>query len=150
VFCIPRYVVAESNSQKVADTHVLKSLAGGSESILVVEDEDGVRILMSRILRNLGYSVTAVENGERALAEFNTGGEKFDLIITDVIMPRLNGSDLANRILAKKPGTKILFISGYTGELLLRHGIDDRETQILKKPFSAEIIAGRVRAILDE
>ncbi|MGH2844890.1 MAG: ATP-binding protein, partial [Thermoleophilaceae bacterium] len=122
---------------------------GTGESILVVEDEDQVRALTSRILSEHGYAVTEAPDGESALEAWATSSEAIDLLVTDVVMPGMSGAELAERLLAARPELKVLYMSGYTADALERHGPPDRGVAVLEKPFSAERLLRRVREALE-
>jgi two-component system cell cycle sensor histidine kinase/response regulator CckA len=122
---------------------------GLGETILVVEDEDQVRALTSRILAENGYSVLQASNGEEAVGTYAAADEQIDLLVTDVVMPAMSGADLAERLLAERPDMKVLYMSGYTGDVILRHGPRDRDAAVLEKPFSADRLLRSVRESLE-
>jgi CheY-like chemotaxis protein len=121
----------------------------GTETILVVEDEDQVRDLASRVLRRYGYRVLDAANGGEAILVCEQHQGPIHLTLTDVIMPRMSGQDLAERIRSLRPEMKFLFMSGYTDDAIARHGVLDREVNFIGKPFSTVKLAGKVREILD-
>jgi CheY-like chemotaxis protein len=121
----------------------------GAETLLLVEDEEGVRDLAREVLEARGYRVLAAANGAEALAVFRAATEPFDLIVTDVIMPQMGGKELAERLAAERPGLKVLFMSGYTDEAIAQHGVLDRQTALLEKPFTPDTLARKVREVLD-
>jgi signal transduction histidine kinase/CheY-like chemotaxis protein len=123
-------------------------LPGGREAILLAEDDAAVRASTRTLLRRLGYRVAAAADGEEALA-LARGGEPVDLLLTDVVMPRLNGRELAERLQAERPGVKVLYVSGYTDEIVDRAGVLHPGVDLLRKPFTAEQLATRVRRALD-
>jgi PAS domain S-box-containing protein len=122
----------------------------GSETILVVEDEEAILGLARRSLASLGYRVLAAGNAAEAqkLAEENKGS--IDLLITDVVMPEMNGKELAERISTITPGIKCLFMSGYTAEVIAHRGVIDEGVNFLPKPFSLKTLGSKVREVLDE
>jgi two-component system cell cycle sensor histidine kinase/response regulator CckA len=132
-----------------------RSLAGlsprprGDETILVVEDEEAVRSLSRHILEGSGYRVLEARNGREALhvAEKLTG--RLHLLLTDVVMPEMGGAELARRLSAFRPGLKVLYLSGYADDAVIRHGALDREVSYLQKPFTTESLIRRVREVLD-
>lgn len=128
---------------------VPRELQGGYETILFVEDERGIRTLTERYLRSLGYRVIVAEDGAEALSLLQTTHEPIHLLISDVVMPKMSGLDLADRILARSPATHILFISGYPRDVLAERGVMPREVSLLPKPFTFESLALRVREALD-
>jgi CheY-like chemotaxis protein len=123
--------------------------AGGNETIALVEDEKSVRELAQRILRNKGYTVIAAENGRHAIDIIGRFPDRIDLLVTDVVMPEMNGRDLADRMAVMRPGVKVLFMSGYTEDAILHHGVLADGTAFLQKPFSPDGLVGAVRDVLD-
>jgi len=120
-----------------------------SETILLAEDSDPLRKLAKSLLEGHGFEVLAAQNGEEALdlARDHTG--HIHLLLTDVVMPGINGRVLAERLLVARPGTKILYMSGYTDSFIAGHGVLDRSTNLLYKPFTEEKLIERVRGVLD-
>ena len=121
---------------------------GGGEHILVVEDEQPLRGLFSRMLVRLGYRVTASESGGEALLLVERQGLKPDLLITDVVMPGMSGSVLAERLRKRLPSLKVLYMSGYTDDAIVRHGVLDPNTPFLQKPFNSRDLSSKVRELL--
>ena len=122
---------------------------GRGQTILVVEDEAQVRALTSRILADHGYKVLEAPNGGVALEECASVHEHIDLLVTDVVMPAMSGAELAERLLETRPEMKVLYMSGYTSDVVLRHGPRERDAAVLEKPFSAERLLSRVRESLE-
>jgi CheY-like chemotaxis protein len=123
--------------------------AHGEETILLVEDEPGVRSLACEILRKNGYNVLEAGDGEQALELAQNHGGAIDLLVSDVVMPRLGGGQLAKKLAPLYPDMKVLFLSGYTDSSLVHHGVVSKEVECLTKPYSAEALACKVREILD-
>ncbi len=124
---------------------------GGTETILLVEDEEALKKMAGKILKKYGYTVIEGSNGIGALETIAKSGQPdIDLLITDVIMPEMGGKDLAERLLKKYPGLKVLYISGYTDDTIVHHGVLDEGVSFLQKPFSPQSLAQRVREVLDE
>jgi two-component system, cell cycle sensor histidine kinase and response regulator CckA len=121
----------------------------GSETVLVVEDESSVRSLISRILRDRGYNVMEAENGEEALRINRAFAGEIHLVLTDAIMPGLNGKELVSQIELARPDVKSLYVSGYADNAIVHHGILDSNISFLQKPFSADGLAQKVRKVLD-
>ncbi len=118
--------------------------------MLLVEDEEMVRSLATHILREQGYSVLEAANGVEALAVAEDyTGEEIHLLLTDVVMPQMGGRELADRFLTTRPGTKVLYCSGYTDDVFFDDGVLERETAFLPKPFSPPALALKVREVLD-
>jgi CheY-like chemotaxis protein len=126
-----------------------KNGKGGNETILLVEDEDGVRQVASRILRRKGYTVIEACNGKEAMRQFGERGREFDLIITDIVMPEMGGLELAQRIREWAPAARILFTSGYTEDAVLRRSFLEPGAEFIEKPFTPARLAERARQVLD-
>jgi PAS domain S-box-containing protein len=124
-------------------------LAGGSETILVVEDEPGVRRIAERILSSAGYQVMSTEDPLDAIELVRSDERHFDLLLTDVIMPNLSGKELALRLRRLRPGLRALFMSGYTDEIIAKQGILEPGVRFLQKPFGAEELLPAVREVLN-
>jgi two-component system cell cycle sensor histidine kinase/response regulator CckA len=121
----------------------------GLETVLLVEDEPGVRALAETVLKKLGYKVLVADSGEAALGIWGEHRGSIDVLLTDVIMPRMSGGDLAHKLREMNPRLKILFMSGYTDDMIASHGILAGETQLIQKPFTAEALGRKLRAVLD-
>jgi PAS domain S-box-containing protein len=131
-------------------THVASTEAiTGSETILLVEDENQLRTVMKMYLESLGYSVIAASNGNEAMRLLGTNGSNVALLVTDVVMPGSSGGTLAQQVLQKKPGLPVLFMSGYTDDAMLRHGFEEGTFPFLRKPFSLHELVAKIREILD-
>ena len=125
------------------------TLPHGTETILLVEDDEEVRGLAREVLEHLGYTVLAVTSAADAVlvAERHVG--LIDLLLTDVVMPRTGGGELAKAVTAARPETRILFMSGYTDDAIVRHGVLEEGVQLLEKPFTPEALAVKVRTVLN-
>ncbi len=124
---------------------------GGGETLLLVEDNDELRGATQGMLEALGYRVAAAANGAEALAaldEMDALGRRIDLVICDVVMPGLSGPEVVERLRARDPAIRALLISGYTDNVVLRHGILDGEYGFLEKPFSTDRLAAKIRDVL--
>lgn len=121
----------------------------GSETILLVEDEESVRNLAGRILRRYGYKVLTAEHADEASMLLDAYRDPIDLLLTDVVMPGRSGRELADEIQAARPDTRILFMSGYTDDAIVRYGVIGAGSAFLEKPFSAPFLARSVRQVLD-
>ena len=124
--------------------------ARGSETVLLVEDEAVVRHLVAEILTANGYSVVQAADGPSALELLRRHTERVDLLLTDVVMPGMSGPEVANAVSAMRPGTRVLYISGYTDSAIGHHGVLEPGMAFLQKPFSTADLTGKVRAVLDE
>ena len=124
-------------------------LPGGTETILLVEDEAAVRQLSRHLLEARGYTILEAARGDVALrlAETHAGG--IDLLITDVVMPGMGGGQLAEAMRTRRPDIKILLVSGYSGDALHRHGGVNPGISLLPKPFTVSALALKVREVLD-
>jgi PAS domain S-box-containing protein len=121
----------------------------GRETILLTEDEEGLRVLAKRILKAHGYVVLEASGGEDALRIAQAHPGPIHLLLTDAVMPGMGGSELARRITVDRPQTRVLYMSGYTDDAVVRHGLLEAGTAFIQKPFTTEALAGKVRAVLD-
>jgi CheY-like chemotaxis protein len=120
----------------------------GTEAILLVEDEDAVRALVRSVLREKGYRVLEASRGEEALELSELYSGQIDLLVTDVVMPRMSGRELARRMVNVRPYIKVLYISGYADDVVWYQGGVDSGGAFLQKPFSPEALARKVREVL--
>jgi PAS domain S-box-containing protein len=141
---LPR--VADPVAADVADA---PAVVGGTETILLVEDEEGVRELMTEVLSGLGYQVVSALRAEDALRVAAGHSGPLDLVISDVVLPGLGGPAFVEQLRAVRPGLPALFISGYTGDAMLQRGIVEEGAAVLAKPFAPEALGRRVRQVLD-
>jgi CheY-like chemotaxis protein len=132
-----------------AGSRIDPALPTGSETILLVEDDEAVRDLARLVLETQGYTVLEAANGQQALqlAAHDTG--PIHLLLTDVVMPGLSGNLLADQLALSHPNLKVLFMSGYTDEAISHHGVLASGVALLQKPFSPVVLAQKVRAVLD-
>jgi len=121
----------------------------GTETVLLAEDSPGVRSAARQILGRLGYTVIDAPNGAAALALAASLTGPLDLLVTDVVMPEMSGRQLAERLTALRPGLKVLYVSGYTDDAVVRHGVLEAGISYLEKPFTPERLARKVREVLD-
>jgi two-component system, cell cycle sensor histidine kinase and response regulator CckA len=122
--------------------------ATGTETILLVEDDERVRRFTRTVLEDLGYQVIEAEDGNTALEQADAGGE-IHLLLSDVVLPRLGGREVAQRLAPRRPQMRVLFISGYTENAIVHHGVLDAGLNFLPKPFSPDSLARKVREVLD-
>ena len=121
----------------------------GSETILLAEDDDALRSLGARVLGAFGYKVLVARTGAEALRIVANHEGPIDLVATDVVMPEMSGSQLVAEVLKARPGIRVLFMSGYTDDEVMRRGVIDGQTAFLQKPFTPDVLAHKVRAVLD-
>ena len=124
-------------------------LPRGTETVLLVEDEEQVRTVAGSILRRAGYTVLQAASPGEAIAIAQRAEVPIDLLVSDVIMPKMNGRQMAERILSAQPSIKVLFMSGYTDDVILHHGVLDGGVAFLQKPLTRESLTRRVRQVLD-
>jgi PAS domain S-box-containing protein len=143
---LPRHV-----GQPAADEQIIDSSEKlrGTETILLVEDAEPLRKLAQAFLEAGGFRVLSAESGESALEVMASFGGTFDLLLTDVVMPGINGRVLAEQMLPRQPGMRVLYMSGYTDSFIAGHGVLDPGTHLLHKPFTEEILIRKVREVLD-
>jgi CheY-like chemotaxis protein len=122
---------------------------GGTETVLVVDDEPGICDISHRILTSAGYQVSAHTAGQAAIDALAGGEQQVDLLLTDVVMPRMSGRELASRIRSLQPDIQVLYMSGYADALLDAQGAPEPGITVLSKPFSAPALLRAVRAVLD-
>ncbi len=122
--------------------------AKGTETLLLVEDDDTVRGFAARVLRGAGYTVLEARSGEGALRESKGHAGGIDLLLTDVVMPGMSGREVARQLGASRPRTRVLYMSGYTEDAIGLHGVLDEGTLLLEKPFTPAVLLGKVREAL--
>jgi CheY-like chemotaxis protein len=144
---LPRHV-ENSVHKDVEISH--KPLTGGWETILVVEDEPTILRMTSLSLEKLGYTVLQANATDRAISLAGEHAGEIHLLLTDVIMPEMNGRDLAHKLLSLYPQLKCLFMSGYTADVISHHGVLDEGIHFIQKPFSVPDLAVKVREALDD
>jgi CheY-like chemotaxis protein len=121
----------------------------GQETILLAEDETVVRQLVAEILESNGYAVLQAADGPSALELLRRHSDPVELLVTDVVMPGMSGPEVAKAVTSMRPGTHVLYISGYTDQAIGHHGVLEPGIAFLQKPFSADELARKVRAVLD-
>ena len=122
---------------------------GGSETVLIVEDDDSLRKLAQKALQRHGYRTLAAENGEEALRVSKEYDGLIDLVVTDVVMPKMSGREVAEMLQSLRPEIKVIYMSGYTDNAIVHHGVLAPGLNFLEKPFSPEGLARKVREVLD-
>jgi two-component system cell cycle sensor histidine kinase/response regulator CckA len=121
----------------------------GNETVLIVEDEPSVLEMTCEIFQMLGYTVLEAGDPEEALKSFEKHQETIHLLLTDVVMPKIDGGALYARLSRQRPELKVLYVSGYTENAILHHGVLKPGVHFLNKPFTAESLARKVREVLD-
>jgi CheY-like chemotaxis protein len=121
----------------------------GTETILVAEDEDGVRSLTREVLEKYGYTVLEAANGEEALKVAERHPGPLHLLLSDVVMPRMGGPELAQALVARRPDVKVLYMSGYTDHPMVRRGVVNAGVAFLQKPFTPTVLVSRIREVLE-
>jgi len=142
---LPR--VADPPEHAGPDKHA-QGPTGGSETVLLVEDEDSVRELVRETLKSKGYSVMEAHDGLAGLSVAEKYEGAIDILITDVVMPGMSGRELAKRVAAARPGIKVLYLSGYTEDAIIHEGVLEAGTAFLQKPFTLLALARKVREVL--
>jgi two-component system, cell cycle sensor histidine kinase and response regulator CckA len=145
------YLPAATQAEgELANAPIVEMPADGSETILVIEDEDIVRNLACRGLKDHGYAVIEARNGVEALGYMKQHPGSVDLVITDVVMPEMGGRELARNLVKSEPDLPVLFMSGYTGDDVVHRGLLDPGAPFQQKPFTPNGLATKVRAMLDQ
>ncbi len=150
---LPRFEAADeageaaAESTKATETPVARDLTGIG-TVLLVEDEDAVRLFGARALRNKGYKVYEAKEGEGALDIIHNCGEPIDLVITDVVMPNVDGPTLVREVRQTNPDMKVIFISGYAEDSFREQVSEEDDIHFLPKPFSLEQLAVKVKEVI--
>jgi two-component system, cell cycle sensor histidine kinase and response regulator CckA len=139
----------EQVANAVAEVGETRATPRGKEVMLLVEDEDGVRAVARQMLRQHGYTVLEASNGADALRVSAEYPSRIDLLVTDVVMPQMNGRVLAERLAVTRPELRVLYVSGYTDDAILREGVIEEDVTLLQKPFTVDALAWKVRQVLD-
>jgi CheY-like chemotaxis protein len=142
---LPLHVGQASEEQKNQPGEKLQ----GSEKILLVEDSEPLKKLAQKFLEVAGFRVQSARSGEEAMEVASRYGGTFDLLLTDVVMPGINGRALAEQLLPRQPGMRVLYMSGYTDSFIAGHGVLEPGTHLLHKPFTDEVLIRKVREVLD-
>ena len=141
--------MVQAPAEKTAPEKTVQGHEPGTETILFVEDEQSVRELVSGYLSARGYRVLDASDGQQALEIAAAHSGKIQLLITDVVMPRLSGRELAARLAATRPDLKVLYISGYTDDSVFRHGVLQGGMDFMQKPFNLKALAAKIREVLE-
>ncbi len=146
--CFPR--VEEAVEPPVPASTAAAPVMRGEETVLVVEDEAAVRALVRTILRSRGYRVLVAGNGREALERIAEHDGRIDLLLTDVVMPEMSGRELAELVVARQPGIRVLYMSGYTTDVISEGGLLEPGVNFLQKPFGPDLLGQTVRQLLDD
>jgi len=144
---LPR-VPEESQEQKIAPDS--RKTTSGSETILLVEDDENVREFSSRILKENGYFVLEADRGSSAIKISQQYEGTIHLLLTDVVMPEMSGRELSEHLSRLRPEMKIIYVSGYTDNAIVHHGVLDKNTHFIQKPFAPKVLLEKIREVLDE
>ena len=140
-----------SVEEEVAPREIRKAVASlprGTETVLLVEDEEGVRELAKEYLESCGYKVLVAQNGQAAIDLVSKHSGPIDLMMTDIVMPGLSGSDLAKKVQSLRPDIRVVYMSGYTDQAIIHHGILSSDVLLLQKPFTMSTLAHKLREAL--
>ena len=132
---------------EIRPTH--SALLLGKETVLLVEDDNQVRSIAAMALEMSGYDVLVAASGEEALLLCERHNSKIDLLLTDVVMPRMSGQELSSQLLRLRPDTLVLYMSGYSENAIIHHGVMEEGTDFIEKPFSPEALTRKIREVLD-
>ncbi len=144
------FPLMQIENEEEEDISLIIKVPQGNETILLVEDERSVRNLTAKMLENQGYKVIQAEEGMSALTLFKKNKDKIDLLITDVIMPYLNGIELVEKVKADRPQIKILLISGHIDPILKKHNLKSQGYPFLQKPYTMESLGNKVRQVIEK
>jgi two-component system, cell cycle sensor histidine kinase and response regulator CckA len=140
--------VADENTGRVTLTVAASAPRGVGETVVVAEDEDALRSLLGRVLAGSGYHVIAGRNGAEALEAVRRRGGRIDALLTDLVMPRMSGAELAEALGGEQPGMKVLFMTGHTDDALVQDRLVDGDVELIQKPFTSEALLGHLRRLL--
>jgi len=138
----------EEKAEKLVKESLSLGMLKGRETILLVEDEESVRKMALTMLKNLGYKVIEARDGEEAMMLADRHGGRIDLLMTDIVMPGINGRELSERLTGLYPSMKTLFTSGYTEDVIVHHGVVESHLNFIGKPYSLQGLAGKIREVL--
>jgi nitrogen-specific signal transduction histidine kinase/CheY-like chemotaxis protein len=144
------FPAVESSTRSEESAFRVEAPLGGDETILVVEDDAAVRTLIRLALVSHGYTVLVAERGEEAIRLAGSHAGPIHLLVTDVVMPEMGGREAADRLTALRPGLKVLYVSGYTDDAVVRHGVLEAQAHFMQKPFAPSALVAKVRQILGQ
>lgn len=148
--CFKIYLPRVSGEVEEWDSREVCNMTGGTETILIVDDDDSIRSLILDTLQPLGYNVIPASRGAEALELSRMNNQKIDLVLSDVIMPGMNGRQLIDTILQEHPETKAILMSGYTDNVIAHHGVLQSDYILINKPLLPITLAGKIREVLDK
>ena len=134
----------------VAESKSPAATLQGTETVLLVEDADALRKLARSFLLEHGFNVLVASNGEEAVQVAKNHNERIHLLLTDVVMPGMNGRALSDHLHPNRPDMKVLYMSGYTDSFIAGHGVLEEGMHLLHKPFTEDVLIGKIREVLDE
>jgi PAS domain S-box-containing protein len=144
------YLPCVDELNETDETHAaLAEPVRGRETVLLAEDEEQVRRMARTILEMYGYHVLEASNGNEAVSIYKEHGDEIDMLLTDAVMPQMSGRELREVLVSLRPDIKVLYMSGYTDDAIMRHGLLEQEIVFLQKPFTAEALVRKVREVLD-
>lgn len=147
--CFKVYLPRDGQTPSPPASDPTPANVAGTETILLVEDDDTVRALAQRVLAEQGYQVLPARDGEEALALCQMHAGPLHLVVTDVVMPRMSGPELAQALVARLPALHVLYVSGYMDDAIVRHGLIEASAPFLPKPYTPAMLLSRVRQVLD-
>jgi CheY-like chemotaxis protein len=139
---------ADERSARISVPVSAAAPRGLGETVVLAEDEDALRVLLARVLAGSGYRVISGRNGAEALEAAHATGGRVDLVLTDVVMPRMNGTDLVARLASEQPDVKVLYMTGHTEDATLLGRFESGGAEIIQKPFTSEALLGQLRRLL--
>jgi len=145
----PRILSGEDYTIPAAEPLRDERCDGGVETILLVEDNDEVRSLLTTVLTDSGYKVLSAENGARALDVYNKNAGQFDLVVSDVVMPVMNGMELYRQLQKQNPEARVILMSGHTDQMVSIEDLDPARVNLLSKPFPTAKFTATIREALD-
>lgn len=141
-------ITAEKKSEPSSLKEI--SINGGVETILLAEDNETLREINSKVLKNYGYTVISAENGEEAIFKFRENKDRIDIIILDIIMPKKNGREVFDEAKRLRPDIKVLFTSGYPADLIAKQGVLEKGINFIPKPSPTNKLLRKIRELLDQ
>ena len=129
---------------------IVKEQPNGRETILIAEDEPSLLTYLTRVLEPLGYKLLTTANGREAISTSKAYNDDIHLLLTDVIMPGIDGRELSEKLCKDRPGMKVVYMSGYTHDVIAQHGVLEKGVHFIQKPVSLNKLTHAIRSVLDE